>query len=131
MFIQLIYFAYRVLSLGAFFPSRVAVHNRPRWRTIENATAHVRLTSGRRLTSGSDKEKKKKKRKRKRISYFTRMDTWRAVQKVLSHKMIVVDKGKTLKVCSIIAFLTLAEWLAELIANTITAVSNHISREWS
>ena len=33
------------------------------------------------------------------ISYFTRMDTWRAVQKVLSHKMIVVDKGKTLKVC--------------------------------
>ena len=42
----------------------------------------------------------------KRISYFTRMDTWRAVQKVLSHKMNVVDKGKTLKVCSIIAFLT-------------------------
>ena len=45
--------------------------------------------------------------------------------------MIVVDKGKTLKVRSIIAVLTLAEWLAELIANTITAVSNHISREWS
>ena len=59
------------------------------------------------------------------------MDTWRAVQKVLSHKMIVVDKEKTLKVCSIIAVLTLAEWLAETIINTITAVSNHISREWS
>ena len=59
------------------------------------------------------------------------MDTWRAVQNVLSHKMIVVDKGKTLKVCSIIAVLTLAKWLAELTGNTITAVSNHILSEWS
>ena len=59
------------------------------------------------------------------------MDTWRAVQKVLCHKMIVVDKGKTLKVCRHNSFSHLAEWLAKLIANTITAVSNHISRECS
>ena len=59
------------------------------------------------------------------------MDTWRAVQKVLSHKMVVVDKGKTLKVCRHYSFSHLAEGLAELIANTIMAVSNHITREWS
>ena len=37
--------------------------------------------------------------------------------------MIVVDKGKTLKVSRHYSFFHLAEWLAELIANTITAVS--------
>ena len=45
--------------------------------------------------------------------------------------MIVVDKEKTLKVCMHYSFSHLAERLAELIGNTITAVSNHISREWS
>lgn len=58
------------------------------------------------------------------MSCNTSMDTVELYRKVRCHKMVLVDKGKTLKVC--ICIITgLAEWLAELTANTTTNNNNN------